>query len=297
LSTDILWQLPINGTYGFTSTLFNTAKLDGRGVDIGLNAIPVMNKNFKWSTYVNLSFNTNIIKDNRFKAPIGVLAPEYLYDGYPTDYLFSYSWAGLDKTGQALINDPKVPGKTYTVMEYPFYDIREYSGRTTSPWFGGLGNAFQYKNLELSFQLQYVLGGVFRKPSINSFNTYVGRNGDLAERWRKPGDELATNVPGFVYGVNANYYQSSNRYIESSYLIRSRSNVKLQQIMLSYNVPQQLIARLGIKGMSVSAVCRNLGMIWAANKEKMDPDYVHVSGSNYQLSPVAGYSFRVGLNF
>jgi hypothetical protein len=297
LTTDILWQLPINATYGFSSTLFNTAKLDGRGVDIGLNVIPVIYKNFKWTSYLNLSYNTNVINDVRFNGPTGSFAPEFLYNGYPTDYLFSYVWAGLDKTGQSLIADPKDKNKTYTVNEYPFYDIREYSGRTASPWFGSFGNSFQYKAIELSFQLQYVFGGVFRKPSIGNFNYYVARNGDLAQRWRQPGDETKTNVPGFVYGTGANYYQSSGRYTESDYLIRSRSNVKLQQIMVAYTLPVNLISRIGLKGASVSAACRNLGMIWAANKEKMDPDYLHVSGSNYQLAPVASYTFRVGVNF
>ena len=300
-STDIIWSMPINGTYGFSNMVFNTATLDGKGVDIGLNVVPVLSKTVKLTTTLNLSYNTNVISDSRFKAPVGSLGSDYLYDGYPTDYMFSYSWAGLDNTGQSVIKDPKVPGKTYSVLEYPYYDIREYSGRTTSPWFGSFSNALQYKNFELNVQLQYMFGGVFRKPSINSVgytnNLYVGRGGDLAERWKKPGDEAFTNVPGLEFGPNTVYAISLSRYTESDYLIRSRSNVRLQQISLSYNVPGQLLSKFGIKGLSLSATCRNLGMIWAANKEKLDPDYLYNTGNNYQLSPVVGYSFRAGINF
>lgn len=298
---DIIWQLPINATYGFSNLSFNTANLDGYGVDIGLSVVPVLKKNLKWTSTLNVSYNTNIIRDPRFDVPTGSLGPNHLYDGYPTDYLFSYLWAGLDNTGQSLIYDPAVPGKIYNVMEFPFYDIRVYSGRTTSPWFGSFSNSVQYKGIELSAQLQYALGGVFRKPSINSVgyinNGYVGRSGDLAERWRKPGDEAVTNVPGLEFGANTVFAQSVSRYNESTYLIRSRSNVRLQQVTLSYTIPARWLEKTGARNLTVSAVARNLGMIWAANKEKLDPDYLYTTGNNYQLPPVTAYTFRVSMNF
>lgn len=186
-------------------------------------------------------------------------------------------------------------------MEFPFQDIREYSGRTTSPWYGSFSNSFQYKQWELNVQFMYALGGVFRKPSIVSIGfsntTNLGRSGDLDQRWRQPGDEAFTNVPGLVFGANTSYNQSVLRYNESNYLIRSRSNVKLQQIMLTYSVPTKLLAKIGVRGLNFSAVARNLGMVWAANKEKMDPDYLYTTGNNYQLAPVPSFSFRTGLNF
>ncbi|MDO6431678.1 SusC/RagA family TonB-linked outer membrane protein [Flavitalea sp. BT771] len=300
-TTDIIWQLPINGTYGFTSLAFNTANLHGSGIDIGLNVISLETKDWKLTHYLNISYNTNIIRDLRFKKPTTSFGAEYLYDGYPTDYLFSYKWAGLDSTGQSLIADPKIKGKTYTVMDYPFTDIRVYSGRTTSPWFGSFGNSLIYKGLELNVQFLYAFGGIFRKPSINdvgfSNNNYVGRSGDLEQRWKKPGDEAFTNVPGLEFGPGTVYYTSISRYSESSYLIRSRSNIKLQQVMLSYPLPLRWAQKMGARGVSLSAVARNLGMIWAANKEKMDPDYLYTTGNNYQIPPIVSYSFRVSMNF
>lgn len=300
-TTDIIWSMPINGTYGFTSTLFNTAKLDGKGVDISLNVVPVQSKQVRWVSNINLSYNTNVIKDSRFEKPITSFGTGYLYNGYPTDYLFSYVWGGLDKTGQSLIKDPKDPGKVYTINEYPFEGIRKYSGRTKSPWFGGWNNNIQYKDFEFGFQFVYNFGGVFRKPSMTSIgysnNTMVGRVGEMAERWKQPGDEARTNVPGLIFGTGANFYASSSRYIESDYLIRSRSNIKLQQISLSYKLPQQLISKVGLTGMTLSAVCRNLGMIWAANKDNLDPDYTYTTGNNYQLAPVPAYTFRASVNF
>lgn len=298
-TTDIIWQMPINSTYGYNTTLFNTANLDGDGVDLGVNFVPIASSNFKWSSTLNISYNTNVIRDVRFKTPTGSFSPENLYDGYPRDYLFSFSWAGLDATGQSVINDPNIPGKTYSVLEYPFLDIRKYSGRTTSPWYGSFGHSFQYKDFDLNFQFLYNLGGVFRKPSVVSIgfgnNINVGRSGDLDKRWQKPGDEKDVNVPGLVFGPNTSYFTSLARYTESDYLIQSRSVVRFQQLMLSYTIPQTILKKYGVKRLAVSAVARNLGMIWTANKEGLDPDYLYTTGNNYQLGPVPTFSFRTSL--
>jgi TonB-linked SusC/RagA family outer membrane protein len=300
-TTDIIWQMPINGTYGFTATLFNTANLEGHGFDLGLNVVPVLTKNWRWTATINMSYNTNIIKDPRFEKPTTYFAPEMLYSGYPTDYLFTYAWAGLDNTGQSLIYNGNDRSKKYSVMEYPYENVRVYAGRTTSPWFGSFSHSIQYKGFDLNVQFQCAFGGVFLKPSIQDVgyvnNIFVGRTGDLANRWRKPGDEATTNVPGLIFGANTNFYASVNRYIESDFLVRSRSNIKLQQVMLSYTIPSFLLEKAKLKSITVSAVARNLGMIWAANKEKLDPDYLYRTGNNYQLPPLTNYSFRVALSF
>lgn len=300
-TTDIFYNLPINATYGFSNTLFNAAQLDGKGVDLGLSFALVRSKQVIWNNSVNLSYNTNIIHDERFKTPIGngdVLQGEIIHDGYPTDFMFSYKFAGLDHKGETLIEDPKEPGKLYNTMEFPYYDIKEYSGRTASPWFGAYNTNVTYKRFDLGFQFQYQLGGVFRKPSINEVGIYVSRAGDLAQRWRNPGDELTTNVPGINTDFSQGFFYggSVERYSNSDLLVRSRSNVKLQQIRLAYSVPQRMVAKLGVKALNISAVCRNLGMIWAKNKENIDPDYLYNVSSTYQLAPVRTYSFQLNLS-
>ncbi|HWV70637.1 MAG TPA: SusC/RagA family TonB-linked outer membrane protein [Pseudosphingobacterium sp.] len=298
---DIFYELPINGTYGFSRTLFNAATLDGEGVDIGFSFALVKSKQVTWYNTINLSYNTNIIHDERFKLPIAnMLAPgeEALYDGYPTDYLFTYKFAGLDEKGETLIEDPTEPGKLYNTWDFPFYDVKSYSGRTASPWYGAYNTNVTYKRFDLGLQFQYQLGGVFLRPSVAETGLYVSRAGDLAQRWRKPGDELTTNVPGITsdYSQGFNYGTSVERYSNSDLLVRSRSNVKLNQVRLSYAVPQQVVAKMGIKALSLSVVCRNLGMIWAKNKEKIDPDYLFNVTNTYQLAPVRNYSFQLNLS-
>ena len=53
----------------------------------------------------------------------------------------------------------------------------------------------------------------------------------------------------------------------------------------------------GIKALALSGVARNLGMIWTANKENLDPEYLYTTGNSYQLAPVPAFSFRTSLTF
>jgi hypothetical protein len=299
-STDIFYDLPINATYGFNHTLFNAAKLDGKGVDLGISFALVKSKQVTWFNNINLSYNTNIIHDERFKLPIGnedVSQGKIIHDGYPTDFLFSYKFAGLDKKGETLIEDAKEPGKFYTTGDYPYYDVQYFSGRTKSPWFGAYNTSVTYKRFDLGFQFQYQFGGVFRKPSL-SISPFISRSGDIGSRWRNPGDEAFTNVPGINadYNLGYSYGISVERYANSDLLVRSRSNVKLQQIRLAYSIPPRLTNKLGVKALTLSAVCRNLGMIWVANNEKIDPDYIYNVDNTYQLAPVRTYSFQLNLS-
>jgi TonB-dependent starch-binding outer membrane protein SusC len=299
-STDIIWSMPINATYGFASLLFNTANLDGKGVDLSLSGVPVLTKNWRWTTTLNLSYNTNIIKDYRFKQPVIAFDSRTLYEGYPIDYVFSYKWAGLDSNGQSLIRSQD--GKTiHPASEFLFKDIREYSGRSASPWFGGFINSVSYKGFELSAYFSFNFGGVFRKPSANdigfSNSGFVGRNADIDKRWRKKGDEAFTNVPGLYYGINANLNQSLLRYQESDFLIRSRSNIKCRQVSLSYTIPAAFATRIGLKNLTVSGAARELGLVWAKNKEGLDPEYLYTKGDGFQLPPSVKYTFRIAASF
>ncbi len=107
----------------------------------------------------------------------------------------------------------------------------------------------------------------------------------------------STNVPGLEFGAGTNFFASTNRYIESTYLIRSRSNIRLQQLMLSYALPPRLLEKAGAKSLTLSVIARNLGMIWTSNDEGLDPDYTYTLGNNYQLPPLTAYSFRLALTF
>ena len=297
---DILVNLPYNATYGWSYLTFNAGTLKGNGVDLGITGKIIRSKNFEWSSTFNFSYNTNEVTDSRFEnTTISAVNSSSPFVGYPLDYVLSYKWAGLDNTGQSQIYDKNgdIVSSTTGNADLSKEDL-VYSGRKSAPYYGGFFNSFSYKGLKLDVQMSYAVGHVFRKQSINNYPTYVGfyygtigRQSDLADRWRESGDELITDVPG-ISNVSSN---SINRYKYSDLLVRSASNVRLQQVSLSYSIPQKYLNNI-FTSLNVTAAARNLGFVWRKNNEGIDPDYV--STSNYaDLPPTRNFVFGVSATF
>lgn len=297
---DILIDQPINSTYGFTFLRYNGGTLAGHGVDLGLSGDVIRNTNWSWTSTLNFSYNTNKVTDARFTPTIASVGNSTITAGYPLDNLFTYRWAGLDNTGQSQIftADGTVVKSTAFVSLKP--EDRVYSGRTTAPYFGGFLNNLRYKNFELFTRITYNLGHKFLIRNINSSNYPNGQFSSgllstsqaLVNRWRKPGDEAITDVPG-LSGTNFN---SVERYINSDINVRDAGNIRFQQVSLSYKIPQHVLKNLPyIKSINIGLAVSNLGMLWVANKEGIDPAY-QMTETFVNLPPTRSYVFNLNLS-
>lgn len=302
--SDILYYLPFNYTYGWNRLLFNSATMKAHGVDLGVN-MNWFRGDFNWDTSFNLGYNANEVTDSRFEKSDNVnylLAGTQPTIGLPTDYLYAYRWAGLDSNGQSQIynKDGEIISASESVTTLDVDDLR-YMGRSTPPYFGGLMNNFSYKNFSVGVRITYSLGHVLRRSSIENYpefnGEYSGKLGtqkDLASRWREPGDELITNVPGI--SNDANQYNSTSRYKNSDLLVISGSHVRLQQINFGYNFPARVLTGTPVRSLSITGSVRNLGIIWRKNKDGVDPNYR--TNSNYtNLSPSPSFFFSVNASF
>ncbi|MDR2284773.1 MAG: SusC/RagA family TonB-linked outer membrane protein, partial [Sphingobacterium sp.] len=108
---------------------------------------------------------------------------------------------------------------------------------------------------------------------------------DYQYRWQKPGDELWTDVPAFTYPNNS---AGSDMYRKSSVLVEDAGQIKLRDIQISLQLPS--LARFGLKNMRVYVYLQNLGTIWRANKNGIDPEY----GNNWYPDPMMT---SMGVNF
>jgi TonB-linked SusC/RagA family outer membrane protein len=299
-TTNILMSLPINAAYGLTSLNYNAGSLSGHGLEVNVTGEIVKSKDWGWSSNFNISYNTNNVTDSRFPAKVVTVgANSAITTGYPLDNMFVYRWAGLDNTGKSQIYaaDGSIISSTNNNVKP---EDRVYAGRTTAPYFGGFSNTVRYKNLSLSARATYYLGHKFLYQSINSslyptsggYSGLIATSRDLVNRWRKPGDEAFTNVPGLV-GVNLN---TVDRYVNSDINVRDAGNIRLQQISLSYSVPKSMLRKTPfIKAINLGATVSNLGLIWVANKEGIDPSYQMTNSFN-NLPPTRNYVFNLNLS-
>lgn len=272
---------PSSGIVTFTG---NTAGTSGRGLDFNIETRNLVGK-WKWSTAFFLSYVTDRVGsydqvsnagDYLASGNIGAFPLE----GRPLYAIYSYRWAGLDsRTGdpQGYLNG--VISKDYTGMQSAATAQNlVYNGPSRPVVFGALRNTLVYQGLSLSFNISYRLGYYFRRSSV-FYGTDHGlsqQSGDYALRWQQPGDERRTSVPSMPALTNI---QRDDFYRFASVLVDKGDNIRLQDIHLSYVLDQRQLPFLQQGSLQVYLYAANLGILWRANKDHLDPD----AGMTYPL--------------
>ena len=276
---DLFGLAEIDATAGIGNTMTrNVAAMKGSGIDLNLQWQHTTGV-LKWQSDINFSTNrdevtayyllTNpgnllLVGTNRISGQVGK----------PVYGLYSYQWGGLDgQTGNPIgyVNGQPSTDYAYITATARTPDEMVYQGRIMPSYFGALGNTLSYKGLSLSFRFSAKFGYVFRRSTINYTNLIGSRqgHGDYALRWQKPGDERHTQVPSFIYpnsAVRNAFYEYSEASAEKG------DHIRLQYVNLAYAAFKQSKYK-SLQNLQLFAAGNQLGILWAANKHGLDPDY------------------------
>lgn len=301
---DLLLQLPIPRTTGFTTTFKNVGGLKNSGFELGLTSINITAP-FVWRSSLNFSAIRNEVTDlgtlpNILGGSAGFTNdftiirkgdPLNSYYGYVVDGVFQQnediasSAQPLARPGEYKYKDVNKDGvinsADRTILGSPFPDFTY-----------GLNNDFTYGPFNFSFFFQGVQGStLFNLNRTESENPISFRRNRLAEsytdRWTpsNPTNENSSGVPVAVsYTSNVN-----SRAVENS------SYLRLKSVQLTYNFPAAKWK--SIKGLQVYVTGQNLFTI--TNYSGYDPDVSAFGTSNvradYNAFPLSR-SFTAGLS-
>ena len=256
---------------------------------------------------------------------------DYLSGKIPiTDYainsFFSYRFKGLDpRNGQPLFKNIEEENKeAYKEMtkEQLFLSVMEYSGCRTPFISGGVANTFQFRNIVLYINLAYSLGSKIRllkmypdvRKEYGSIAPQPRQNvrREFLERWRYPGDEKHTNIPGILSGkefektlkpwwkevrgmpkFSENIWQM---YDDSNIRVVSGNYIKLQSFSLRYIVPAKLCKNWHVSSAYINFSGSNLFTIASRKLKGQDPTQ---SGSSswINISVPAMYNLSFNVSF
>jgi len=273
---DLIGTSPIAPQEGVSTFTGNSADTHASGVDMQINSINI-NGDFKWMT--TGIFNHVTDKVTAYNAPrgtnlnlmsgVGVITP---LQGYPINSIFGFKWRGLDNTGapQGVLNGVTSEDYVSIVNSTNTSDLN-FFGSAVPTTFGSLRNTFSYRNFEFSFNISYKLSYYFRRASLNNTQLYNGnfQQSDYDLRWQKPGDQLTTNVPSLIYYPNPN---RDNVYQYSSVLVDRGDQIRLQDIQINYTFRKSEFKGLPFSDLNIYMYANNLGILWRANKQGLDPD-------------------------
>nr|WP_162988979.1 SusC/RagA family TonB-linked outer membrane protein [Pedobacter schmidteae] len=272
--------LPIST--GFPYTQGNYSSIKGKGIDVTLRAI-AGDKNFRYVADILLNYNTDRITKNE------VIAQQI--EGNPINSIYSYRWAGLDPTNGDPIGylDGKKSKDYDAIISKASANPQEgymYNGSASPQIFGSLRNSISFKGFDLSFNVVYKFGYYFKRTSISYSALYNNgkQNNDFSKRWKKPGDELTTNIPSMIFPASP---LRDNFYEQSAALVERGDNIQLQDVRLSYDL-KRIIRNKIAKAASLYFYANNLGMLWSANNLNIDPE----NELGYRTSK----TFSIGVN-
>lgn len=299
LSKDLLLQQPLPWTSGYASIYRNVGEVVNKGIELELNTVNVKGLRFSWETSFNITFLKNRVT-KLYGSELSLPGDPSVRLGHSLQTNFVYQYAGVNAaTGKPIFWD-NAGNLSYSPGGQGSNSFTPYGrGNRLSDYFGGLSNTFKYKNLELDVFFQYDMG----REMFNQMALIGSRKGDATVNgyfwhyntmWTKPGDITSTPRPinGSTESGGISGRTSSTRYLEDA------SYIRLKHISLGYSLPNNLIKKLKIQGMSFNLQARNL-YTWT-KWSGWDPEF-HIDASVTQNTGIVpqsrNYAFSVQVKF
>jgi TonB-linked SusC/RagA family outer membrane protein len=250
---DMLLNVPVPATAGFTSQTRNIGAIENRGVEFVLNTNNLVGE-FKWNTSLNLALNKNEVTRLAEGQDMIDGGTNIVKIGEPLGVFWGREYAGVDPAnGDALwyINGENT-GRETTNSFAEANDV--VIGDPNPDVIGGVTNDFSYKGFSLSVQFR----GVFGNQLFNNAGYFMSTQGawfdnqtkDQLNRWQQPGD--ITDVPKAIFlGGNGDQRRQS-RYI------REGSFVRLQNVTFGYEFPRSVLQNIGLSRLRLYVTGQNL---------------------------------------
>lgn len=253
----LLERIPIPGHVGNDPPVANVGSVQNRGVELSVNWRHYL-KDLKYSVGLNASYNKNEVTKigNEDKvlpgaswAVAGLVTrseeglPIGYFWGYKTDGIFqneSEIFQHIGSTGE-LLQKNAVPG------DVRFVDVngdgkisdddRTMIGNPTPDWVLGFNGSAEYKNFDVSFLFTATIGNDIFNGAQRQDLRYTNRSVDILDRWT--GEGTSNETPRFTWIDVNNNYRVSDLYIEDG------SYLRLKNFQIGYNLPKNLIDRIG----------------------------------------------------
>jgi TonB-linked SusC/RagA family outer membrane protein len=308
-TSDLLLSSDLPGSSGYTTAFQNIGSVQNRGFEFSLSTVNVDNKNFKWSSNLNISFNRNKVlaltsgqekletiarwsTSNTIGLSPGFLAqigrPIGMFYGLISDGV--YQFGDFDATVNpttgvtTYLLKPEIPSanSNRALIQPGFWKFRDINddksidvndltviGNPNPDFIGGFSNNFSYKGFDLNVFLQFSYG-----------NEIMNVNRILMEG----GGGVASTKAANMFASYSNRWTPTNPSNEfagagaggrapsfyPSRIIEDGSFLRLKTVNFGYNFNSTLTKKLKLNGVRLYASAQNLLTI--TGYQGLDPE-------------------------
>jgi len=313
-TTDDILNATISRASGFGRTSVNLGEITNKGVEILLNGTPLRGE-FTWDISLNAAKNTNKVVsliEGTDELVVGEPRNRYVFIKHIVGQPFGMITTRVQKTspdGRPVYFPDGRPDATSEFVPI---------GNGVPDWTGGLNNSFTWKNFNLSFLIDFKIGGDVISGSNSRLTgaglhkqTLIGREGQapltvtgVTESTDNEGNIIYEDFNYTLTPSQAqSYWGSINGDSEGigPMFLYDAGFGKLRQLSFGYNFPRKLLSKTPFNNLSLSFVGRNLLVLWK-DIENVDPESSYsnnnAQGLEYFAMPaVRSYGFNLKAGF
>jgi len=287
---DLLIDRALPNVIGFASVTSNMGEVQNSGFEVTLNANIMKRKNFIWRSNFNFSLNRNKIVHlygdivNVLDASGNIIGTKESDDitnkwfiGHAIDQIWEPRIIGVWQIGQEAeaarygnlpgdfrVEDVNKDGKI-TILD------NEFQGYLQPRFRWNMRQDFKiYNNFDVSFTMYSYWGnyGMFNQAAnsrITGVGTYPDRNNSYILPYWTPENPINDYARNFSGNGGALFD-----------VWREKSFIRLDNLTLTYTLPNSILSRVKVSNLKVIGTVRNLG-VWAPKWKFWDPEF---SGPN-----------------
>lgn len=267
----LLLPMSIPTLTGYNKTSANVGKTANKGIEIGLNVVPVQTKDFQWLSNLNFAYQKNRIVELATGKEDDISNEWFI--GMPIGVWYTYEvdglWQAEDAEEMAKFNENGANFEVGKVKPVDQLVLNEETGQyerdyiidekdkviigQKSPTLTfGWNNTFTYKSFELALELYGRAGYMISTGGEGQLGMYAQRQIDY---WTPSNTNAEYQKP---------IYNTSGGDSYSGLLgFRKASFCKLRNVSLGYYMPKKVCKNLGIQNFKVYAQGKNLGDVFS----------------------------------
>jgi TonB-linked SusC/RagA family outer membrane protein len=281
-SSNLLLGRPVPESTGFGSMTANVGKVSNRGIDLLVTVRPFEGRDFQWTSTINMGYNKNRVEKldpsssvdpitgKRYIVTDGFVGYDMLIrEGEELSTYYGYKRAGI-YDGIPENWDPETMNIPGTIGEKVTYKERQILGHGLPHWMGSFVNTFNYKNFDLTLDLQFTWGVDLMQEYFHSTEARFLTSGIdriWQEAWHPElnptGKAQALRLNNF--GMGANNQADDTWVCNGAYL---RGNL----IQIGYTFKPEAAATIGLSSLRIYGSVNNAFLITSKDYMGYDPD-------------------------
>lgn len=320
VTTNQILKVAVSNASNYSYFMMNAGKIESKGIEATINAVPVKSKDFEW----NVQFNWSLDRTSVLELIDSI--PSFAKTQKVNSFLFIEDRIGQRRGtfyGQGYVRTPD-GDQLFSLSGDTRLTEKKALGNYNPDWMASFSNNIRYKDFSFSFLLDLRWGGLIyneieRKLNLYGLseatalnnrvgivpNGYVQENGEYRkltladlEKFGKIG-----GMSGQEYWANMMEETSpENELIDDTYL-------KLREARIAYDVPKRYLSRISLKAATIAFVGRNLAVFskvkhidpetfgYASEKSDFNYDTKVPGFANSNMPSVRSYGFSLNIKF